>query len=190
MSFRAKASGRFFSTRRTLSCEIFSCPFNSTRLPAKSRSVHRLRPSGGSLFASATTSCFKFSLSLCGIRGRGLGSRAASKPSSTNRCRTRSTVRVPTFNASTICSSVRPRPCALASAISKMRAWFNLRAAVFPTETNLPNSARSSSVSVTRYFFSIADLPILKIARPRRRARNKRRKPDFRQPVNINLTRY
>ncbi len=26
----------------------------------------------------------------------------------------------------------------LASAISKMRAWFNLRAAVFPTETNLP----------------------------------------------------
>lgn len=190
MSSRAKASGHFFSTRRTLSCETFSCPFNSTRLPAKSRSVHRLRPLGGSLFASVTRSPFKFSLSLYGIRGRGLGSRAASKPSSTNRCRTRSTVRVPMFNASTICSSVRRRPCALASAISRMRAWFNLRAAVFPTDTNFPNSTRSSSVSVTRYFFSIADLPILRTARQPCLARNRGRRPDSRQPVNLNLTRY
>src|SRR4030042_1278995 len=176
----------FFSTCRTLSCESFSAHFSSTSWLARSRRVQRLGPFGGSLLANATISALTCPLSLRARRERGFGSRAASNPSSTNRCRTRSTVRTPPRNASTISRSVRLRPCGLASAKSRIRAWLSLRAADFPTETNFCNWVRSSPVRVTIYLLLTTDLLILCCLADR----NGARKPDLPQPVNINLTRY
>ena len=62
----------------------------------------------------------------------GLRDRAASKPNSTKRSRTRSTVRTPTSIALAICQSAQPVP---ASAFNRMRAWVRRLAAALPEET-------------------------------------------------------
>src|SRR5262249_15681481 len=77
-------------------------------------------------------------------------SRANSIPWLTSCWRTRETVRRPVPSAATICSSECSSPWP-SSANRRMRAWVSLRAAAFPLDTICCNSARSSSVTVTRY---------------------------------------
>ena len=61
-----------------------------------------------------------------------LRTRAASRPCSTNRWRTRSTVAMLTSTASAIRSSGQAGPPSAASALSRMRAWASFWAAALP----------------------------------------------------------
>ena len=142
-------------TRRTVSAETAATTSSSTSLSASTRRVHRARSSGGGeqaraiSFASAAPSSTRSRLGLaCFFRDK-----AASRPSSTNRSRTRSTVAVLTSTASAIRWSVQAGPPSAASAFSKMRAWASFWAAAFPAAITPASCSRSSAVSVTTYFF-------------------------------------
>ena len=89
----AKASDRFLSVRRTVSCEILSTTLNFTNLSANRRSVHFSCPCGAGLQASAIRrvspqpSSFRLSPG-CGSSLKAL----LSNPPSAKRLRVRSTV--------------------------------------------------------------------------------------------------
>jgi hypothetical protein len=78
---------------------------------------------------------------------------AASKPSSTHRMRTRSTVERLTSRAAAIASSLKRGPVTPSSAFNRMRACVSVRAAAFPFDSSSVNCARSSDVNFTRYIF-------------------------------------
>ena len=80
------------------------------------------------------------------LPGRARSLRALSKPSSTKRWRTRTTVEGLTSRASAICWSVRP-----SSALHKIRDRFTLRAGDLPRRATSSNCSRSSWVKFTRY---------------------------------------
>src|SRR5262249_31729683 len=84
----------FLSTCRTVSVEMVSTTSSGTSLPASSRNVQRSRPRGGSEQARATRRASPWPSSFRWRLGRScfLRTRAASKPCSTNRWRTRSMV--------------------------------------------------------------------------------------------------
>ena len=128
---------------------------HSTSRSASRRSVHFVRPSGGAPQAIANS---RASASPSRTRGRQFNCRlrfsAASMPSSTQRRRTRATVDVPTVNADAISSSRVGPPCRASSHISRIRACVCLCAAARPFDTSAFNSARSSAVRRTRYFFA------------------------------------
>src|SRR3954469_10493918 len=147
----------FFSTRRTVSCEQLSASPHSTTRPASSRIVQRPRPSGAWLHASATSRASAFSERQGRAPGRGRSLMAPS-PSSTKRRRVRSTVAWPTPSAVTISASVAPR-----AAWSRMRARVILRAGVLPRRIKACNSARSSSVRSTIYFFMSGRPPMVAV---------------------------
>ena len=133
---------------------------NSTSLSPSSRSVQRAWPSGGAEQASATSFASPAPSSFRGLRLTCLRrSTAASRPSSTQRLRTRSTVEAPTPRTDAISASVRPPSSRSSSANSRMCACFRRYAAAFPF-TIPDNSARSSALSRTRYCF----LPFLSMA--------------------------
>ena len=98
-------------------------------------------------FASPAPSSFR-GLRLTCLRR----STAASRPSSTQRLRTRSTVEAPTPGTDAISTSVRPPSSRSSSASSRMCACFRRYAAAFPF-TIPDNSARSSVLSRTQYCF-------------------------------------
>src|SRR6266849_6571992 len=144
----------FFSVWRTVSCEMASTISSSTTLSASRRSDQRARPFGAGLQARVTrcASCTPSSLRGCSWR-EGRGRSAASKPSSTHRVRTRSTVERLTSKASAIASSLKRGPATPSSALSRIRACVSVRAAAFPFDSSSPNCARSSGVNFTRYNF-------------------------------------
>src|SRR4051794_21316995 len=148
----------FFRASRTVSSEIESTTSSSTSLSASNCMVHTARPSGGGEQARAMSraSARPSSLICRGGRSRRLRSRAASRPSSTNRWRTRSTVSVLTSRASAICPSGQAGPPSAASALSRIRAWVNFRAAALPTAIRSERPWRSSASSVTLYLFIAA----------------------------------
>src|SRR5262245_29329540 len=142
----------FFSAWRTVSIPTRSTRPRTTSSSASSCRVQWQRPSGGSLQAKSMRRCSTSPLILT-LSGRGgcrRRSRANSIPWLTSCWRTRETVRRPVPSAATICSSECSSPWP-SSANSRMRAWVSLRAAAFPLDTICCNSARSSSVRVTRY---------------------------------------
>lgn len=120
----------FLSARRTVSSEIVSTTFNSTRRSASNCIVQRARPSGASLQASAIKRAFALTSSLGFLPGRGRSLRAP-RPRSTKLSRVRSTVARPTPSASAICSSVHP-----AAALSRIRARVSFRDECFPERSN------------------------------------------------------
>src|SRR5882762_2540523 len=140
----------FFSTCRTVSWDNAPYPATTRRF-AMSRTVQRFRPRGGSPFATSMMWAAAWASTLYALYGRGRGCKAAAKPSSTNRWRTRATVRRLTPKVSAICWSVRRNPSTSWSAYRRIRAWFSLRAAALPDASILRTCARSSSVSVTLY---------------------------------------
>src|SRR5512135_1191119 len=121
----------FFRASRTVSSEIESTTSNSTSLSASNRMVHTARPSGGAEQARAINRASARPSSFTSRTGRSrrLRSKAASRPSSTKRWRTRSTVATLTSKASAIWWSGQAGPPSAASALSRIRAWVSFRAA-------------------------------------------------------------
>src|SRR5918999_10378 len=144
----------FLSVRRTVSSEMASITRSSTSLSASNCIVHDVRPSGGVLQARATRNASCLPSSLRCPPGRGRSHRAASRPSSTKRLRTRSTVAMLTWSAAAMAASMPP-----ASAWSRMWARVSLRAATFPFLVRAIRCARSSSVKVTMYRLAIGSSP-------------------------------
>lgn len=144
----------FFSARRTASRETAWTHPRATNRSAKSSRVQQQRPCGGSLQANwincFSTESVSFTFSARG--GWGRWSRAAPKPSVTNRLRTRAMVEGLTWSASIMSPSDRRGPPGPSSARSRMRAWASLRAAALPTETKCSSAFRSSTVRVTLNF--------------------------------------
>src|SRR5215813_794371 len=138
---------RFFKTRRTLSQEYDAAKPRATTRSASRCKVQRWRPSGAALQASASNRAAAFASSLGGVPGRGRSSSAVS-PSSTKRWRRRSTVARPTERAAAMAWSSQP-----SAALSRIRARVTLRVACVPLCKSCSSCARSSSVSVMRYFF-------------------------------------
>ena len=137
--------------------ETVSTTSNSTSLSASIFSVHAFRLPGGSEQATASS---RASAAPSSTRSRlGLScflrTRAASRPCSTNRWRTRATVSGLTSTASAIASSVQPGPPSPSSAFNRMRAWVNFFAAAVPAAIRAARRSRSSAVSDTRYFFMV-----------------------------------
>src|SRR5258708_24423044 len=149
--FQPRLEFVFFKVRRTVSYETVSTYSSSTILSASRCKVHRACPSGGGPQTRATRWASWRPSNVCKREGAGRGSRAASRPSSTPRRRTRSTVGMLTSTAAAISVSGRP-----SAALSKMRAWASRRAAPLPDAINAWSVVRSVSVRVTMYFFGIA----------------------------------
>jgi hypothetical protein len=143
----------FFNACRTVSMLMVSTNPRTTNSSASSCNVQWHRPWGGSLQAKCTNCCSMspLILILSGRGGCGLGLRAVSRPSVTNRLRIRSTLRRLVPKARTIWSSLYANSWDI-SASKRIRAWVSLRAAALPTETNFSSACRSSGVKVTRYF--------------------------------------
>src|SRR5262245_10137149 len=137
----------FFNTRRTLSYEYAAAKPRATTRSASRCKVQRWRPSGVTLQASAMRRAWAFASSLGGVPGRGRSSNAA-KPSSTKRRRVRSTVARPTARAAAMALSSAP-----SAALSRIRARVALGLCFFPLWSRFSSFSRSSSSSVTRYFF-------------------------------------
>lgn len=131
---------------------------SATRRSPNRRNVHRSRPAGGLLQATATSVASAFPSSTRWREGRawGLRRRAASSPSSTNRWRTRATVTGETSTAAATARSVTRLLDMPWSAFKSTRACVNLYAAVFPLRTNACSWARSSSCNRTTYLFRMA----------------------------------
>src|SRR5262249_21300575 len=150
----------FLSTRRTVSSLTESNTSNSTSLSARSLSVQRPRPSGGCEQARAISRASASPSNLRWRLGRSWGLRpsADSRPRSTKRWRTRSTVRSPQSSASAIRASSQAGPSSAESALRRIRARVMARAERLPPETKPVSHSRSSVVRVTKYFFAMASL--------------------------------
>ena len=126
---------------------------------ASSLNVQRLRPSGGFWQAKAIRWASPSPSNVRLYCRRGLRrSNAASRPSSTNPFRTRSTVALATSTPWAMASSPQPGPSGPASAFSRILACISLRAAALPRESISCSIRRSAPVNVTIYFFFIAGL--------------------------------
>src|SRR5262249_34256578 len=145
----------FLSTRRTVSRDTDSTTFSSTSWSASNCKVQVARSWGGAEQARAIRRA-SAAPSSTGVRlGRswGLWARADSSPDSTNRWRTRSTVRCPHPRASAIRASSQAGPPQAWSALRSMRARVRVRADRLPEEGRPLRRPRSSPDRVTRYFF-------------------------------------
>src|SRR5215467_1360772 len=120
----------FFRACHTVTVLMVSIKPKTTSSSASSCKVQWQRPRGGSLQASSSNVCstLPLILTLSGRGGCGRWSRAASRPSVTNRFRRRSMVRGLVPKAETISASAYASPHH-SSAKSTMRAWVSFRAA-------------------------------------------------------------
>src|SRR6266536_3227697 len=135
---------------RTVSYEIASTTSKATRRSPSSRNVHRLRPSGGALHASATrrASCSPSSLRRY-WRSGALRDTAASSPPVAYSWRTRATVVWWTSSAAATARSVQPGPASPWLALSRIRAWVRARAGATPCPIRVWSRARSGSDRTT-----------------------------------------
>jgi hypothetical protein len=107
--------------------------FSSTNRSANNCKVQRARPAGGVEHANFTSAASWAPSSLRYWRlGEGFLARTASNPSVTSNRRVRSTVRIPTTNASAIFVSGHPGPCSPSSAFSRMKARLRMVLEPFP----------------------------------------------------------
>src|SRR5215472_1801447 len=139
-----------FKAWRTVSCETASTTSSWTSRSASSRSVQRLRPSGGVLHAKTTrrASCSPSSLRRYSRSGA-LRSTAAASPPAAYCWRTRATVVWWTSSAVAIARSVQPGPASPWLALSRMRAWVRARAGALPWPIRVWSRARSCSDKTT-----------------------------------------
>src|SRR5688572_5187098 len=148
--------GVFLRVRRTVSWAIVSTTSSCTSRAPSSRKVQRACPAGGVLQASVTNcaSCAPSSFRTYSRSGC-LRCKAASRPCSTYRCRTRASVALPTSTATATAGSGKPGPSDPWSAFNKIRAWVNVRARAVPADSKRLSSSRSSVERVTiKYFMS------------------------------------
>src|SRR6266540_2502822 len=139
-----------FKAWRTVSYEIASTTSKATRRSPSSRNVHRLRPSGGALHASATrrASCSPSSLRRY-WRSGALRDTAASSPPVAYSWRTRATVVWCFSSGAATARSVQPGPASPWLALSRIRAWVRARAGATPCPIRVWSRARSSSDRTT-----------------------------------------
>src|SRR5215210_2210887 len=152
--------GAFLRVRLSNSREMGSSCAHSrpTKRSARRRRLQRSLPSGGLEQASAIRCASWEPSSFLGFVLTGLRwTSAASRPSSTNRSRTRRTVERLISRASAILVSGQAWPGASgevpSSALSRMRAWVSCRAgASLPRAINPSSLSRSSLVNLTGFF--------------------------------------
>src|SRR5215218_1871497 len=148
--------GTFLRVRRTNSREMGSCAHSSsTKRSARSRTLQRFFPFGGSEQARAIRCASCFPSSLRGLVALGLRwTSAASNPSATNLSRTRATVERLTSRASAILVSGQASSGASSpsSALSRMRTWVNWRAGAWPPAIKPSSLPRSSLDKLTGFF--------------------------------------
>lgn len=132
--------------------------FSSTTAVSSSVSVHRARPFGGAEQARAISLASAAPSKMRGLAEAGecLRVSTASKPSSTSCWRVRATVPMLVSSALAISLSLHPAPASEASAFSRMRALTNWPARCFPVWISVVSRSRSSSLSLTMYFFTAA----------------------------------
>ena len=160
---RCGRSAFFLSVWRTVSrlTGLSRKPASTPRLTkrsARSRTVQRARPAGGSEQASAMRWA-SATPSILGERpGTSLRTRsAASRPSVTKRRRVRATVAVPQPSASATFSSLQPEPWSKGSSISRrMRACWMRRAGRVPVRVSWSRRSRCSSERQTEYLAGMA----------------------------------
>src|SRR5271167_4847099 len=163
----------FFSVRPIVLSLTRSTISSSTTLASSSLSDQRECPLGGSeqaraiSLASAAPSKIDFLAEL----GECFRFSAASSPSSTSLCRVRATVSTLVSSAAAISLSLQHAPASDASAFNRMRAFSTCRAARFPVPIKVPSRSRSSSLSVTTYFFTAACLAVTNHLRHYRNSR-------------------
>lgn len=130
--------------------------FNTTTCSSSSCRVHRLRPFGGAEQAKAINlaSAAPSKMRSLAEAGECLRIRTASNPSSTSCWRVRATVSTLVSSAAAIWLSLHPSPASEASAFSRMRALVSCRAGCLPARIRVLSRSRSSSLSLTTYFFT------------------------------------
>ena len=153
----------FFRAWRTVSWLIVSTTSSWINRSANRCSVHRARPAGGPLCATASSSRSPAGVSRRARGGcaRGGRSRAAASPPSTSRRRMPCTVFGCTSKAAAAAGSVQAGPSSPASTLSSTWARARFCAATRLVLTTACNLARSSSVSRTTYRFSDMYPPLL-----------------------------
>jgi len=119
-----------------------------------SSSVQRVRPSGGSVQAKATTRCCCLGVNVGGAPDRGASYNARSKPSVQNRLRTLRTVRSEQSTCPAISSSVNP-----SSDFSRIEARRTTRTDRVPDRTNSCKRCRASSLRHTMCSFMPGLIP-------------------------------
>src|SRR5664279_3288034 len=146
----------FFSVRPIVLSLARSTMSNVTTCSSSSCRVHRLRPLGGAEQAKAINlaSAAPSKMRSLAERGECLRTRTASNPSSTSCWRVRATVSMLVSRATAIWLSLHPSPASEASAFSRMRALVSCRAGCFPAWISVLRRSRSSSLSLTTYFFT------------------------------------
>ncbi len=143
----------FFKVLQTVIGETLGTIFSSTIFSARSRTVHRLRPSGASEHANAISWASNSPpnwISLGGV-SRSFRSIAPEMPSSTNLFFKCSRLRAVIPTASATFSTNHLGPCSPASSSNKARACNTVLAALFPLVEIACNSCRSSLFNVTLY---------------------------------------
>ena len=140
------------SVVRTHSGPLVATMSKATSLSAHRVSVHRARPSGGALQATAISwaswapSSWRYGRPVGGLRAN-----AASRPCSTPAWRTRWTVEALVSTASAISAAVQWRAPASTAALSQRRAWSSFAAAAPPVLTRVSHCSRASGRSRTTY---------------------------------------
>lgn len=136
---------------------------SSTTWCSSSRKVQRARPFGGLEHASAISRASFSPSKIRGTEGRArcLRLRTASKPSSTSCWRVRYTVVALVSSASMIRLSLHPSPASETSAFSNIRAFISRCAELLPLRIISLSWLRSSSLSLTTYFFTEIALPAM-----------------------------
>jgi hypothetical protein len=130
--------------------------FSSTTFSSSNLRVQRTRPGGGSEQAKAIKRASFSPSKILGTAGvaRCLRLKTASKPSSTSCLRTRYTREVLVSSACMIWLSLHPSPDPETSAFSNIRAFNRRCAGLFPFRMRSLSRCRSSSLSLTTYFFT------------------------------------
>jgi len=143
----------FFKVLHTVIGETLGTIFSSTIFSAKSRTVHRLLPSGACEQAKAKSFASKSPPNWISRGGvcRSLRSMAAERPCSTNRFFKCSRLREVIPRASATLSTNHLGPYSPASSNSNAREYNTVRAALLPLVDMASNSCRSSLVKVTLY---------------------------------------
>jgi hypothetical protein len=149
----------FFIAQRTVSCEISSTIFNSTRRSASSRRVQRECPLGDCEQANLTSLALLSPSSLGFLPEPGFRSKSDSGPRSSACLRHDASLRVVHPYASAIMLSGQAAPIGPWSHLSSACARWTLHAADLPRFTTRSSSTRSSSVSLKTRFLRMTGPP-------------------------------
>src|ERR1700674_5208917 len=168
----------FFSVRPIVLSLARLTIFSSTTASSSSCNVQRARPAGGlEQNAINLASAAPSKMRRLAEFGECLRIRAASNPSSTSRWRVRASVSTLLSRAGAIWLSLQLSPPSEASAFNRIRAFSSFCAGWCPLWIRAVRYARSSLLSVTRYFFTAISFLAINPLRQQRRNHRVRQTP-------------